>query len=286
MQGENLVRPAAGQHQQTDRGDCGGHHRALGFEPGQRRAEMPVLLGRQEPLAGRVAVLADMAGRPAARRHHPPVLREREHLRQDPDGLVGRRGPVPQLVVQRRHVLRSDILQGLLAERGEDLKLDGQSVVLGRPRLAPHRHEFLEEAVGKVGDGGLRRRLRRDRVLAPLDPVDDNSRRAPMLVDRLVADPSQGDPLQAGRSAGLDDVELAPGGVDPHAEAGQVAVPEDRVLALGLQPLHNPLGQLEGASLGHRRFPDPEISHQTVGSERQLSVESKVSRGDMQGAGG
>ena len=34
-----------------------------------------------------------------------------------------------------------------------------------------------------------------------------------MLVDRLVADPSQGAPLQAGRPPGLDDVVLAAGGV-------------------------------------------------------------------------
>ena len=130
--------------------------------------------------------------------------------------------------------------------------LDGQTEVLGRPGLAPHRHEFLEEELGEVGDAGLRRRLRREGLLAPLDAVDYGGGLAPVLVDRAVADPSQFDPLQAGRPPGLNYVKLAPGGVDPRAEAGQGTAPEDRVLALGLPPLHNPPGQLEGASLGHR----------------------------------
>ena len=254
---EDLVRAATGQHQQADRRDRGRHHRVLGLEPGQRRAEVPVLLGRQEALAGCLAVLTDMAGRPASGWHHPPVLGEREHLGGHPHRLVRRRGLVPQLVVQRRHVLRPDILQNLRAKRGEDVVPDGQPVVLGRARLAPHRHVLIEAAFGQIGHGGLQRRLCWDRVLAPLDPIDDDGRLASALIDRLAADPSQGDPLQAGRPPGLDDVELAPGGVDTDAEARQVAVPEDRVLAVGLQPLHNPLGQLEGTSLGHRHSPGP-----------------------------
>ena len=63
--------------------------------------------------------------------------------------------------------------------------------------------------------------------------------------------------IRPARPPGLDDVEFAPGGVDTDAEARQVAVPEDRVLAVGLQPFHNPLGQLEGTSLGHRHSPGP-----------------------------
>ena len=113
----------------------------------------------------------------------------------------------------------------------------------------------LEAACGQVGDGGLGRRFRGLRILAPLDAVDDNSRLAPALVDRLGADRPQGHPLQAGRPPGLDDVELAPGGVDPHAEAGEVAVPEDRILVVGLQPFHDPLGQSERTPLRHRLSP-------------------------------
>ena len=78
----------------------------------------------------------------------------------------------------------------------------------------------LEAARGEIGDGGLGRRLRRHRVLAPLDAVDDDSRLAPALVDRLGADRPQGHPLQAGRPPRLDDVELATGGVDPYPESG------------------------------------------------------------------
>ena len=76
--------------------------------------------------------------------------------------------------------------------------LDGQPAGPGYARLAPHRHEFLEEAVREVGHGGLRRRLSRERILAPLDAVDGGDGLAPMLVDRAVADPSRSDPLQAG----------------------------------------------------------------------------------------
>ena len=253
FQGEDLVRPAAGQHQQAHGRDRRRHHRTLGLQLLQRSSQASVFRRRQEALSGLVAVLPDMAGRPAAGRDHPPVLGQHEHLRQDPDGLVGRCGPVPQLVMQRRHVLRSDILQGLLSQGGKDVVLDRQPVVLGRPGLAPHRDMVLETPFREIGDGRLGLRFRRERVLAPFDAVDDDGGLAPMLVDRLVADPPQGDPLQAGRPPGLDDVELAPGGVDTDAEAGKVAVPEDRVLAVGLEAFHNPLGQSERAPLRHRK---------------------------------
>ena len=189
----------------------------------------------------------------------PPVLGQHEHLGQDPYGLVGRRRPVPQRVVQRRHVLGSDILQGLLSQGGKDVVLDGQPVVLGGPALAPHRDMVLETEFREVGDGGLGRRFRRDRILAPLDPVDNDGGLAPAHVDRLGADPPQRHPLEAGWTPGLYDVELAPGGVDPYAEAGQIPVPEDRVLAVGLEPLHNPLGQSERAPLRHLVSPGARI---------------------------
>ena len=108
----------------------------------------------------------------------------------------------------------------------------------------------LEHEFGEIGDGG-RRRLRRPGVLAPLDPVDDGGGFAAAVLNGLGADPPERHPLQACRSPGLDDVELAPGGMHPHAEAGKVAVPEDRVLAVGPEPVHNPLGQSERAALRH-----------------------------------
>ena len=43
-------------------------------------------------------------------------------------------------------------------------------------------------------------------------------------------------PPASGRFPRLHDVELAPGGMDAHAEPGGIAVPEDRVLASGSSP--------------------------------------------------
>ena len=196
-----------------------------------------------------------MPARVASCRNHPPALGEGEHPGQDPRCLVGRRGGVAQLVVKRRDVGGRDILERLRPQGGQDVVLQGHPVVLGRVRLAPDRDMVLEAACGEVGDGGLRRRFRGLRILAPLDAVDDNSRLAPALIDRLGADRPQGHPLQAGRPPGLDDVELAPGGVDPYPEAGEVAVPEDGILVLGLQPFHNPFGQSERTPLRHRFSP-------------------------------
>lgn len=102
---------------------------------------------------------------------------------------------------------------------------------------------------GSFGSGG-------GAVSAALDPVDENSRLAPMLVERVVTDPPQGGPLRAGLP-GLDDIEIAPGSVDPDAEAGHVAVPDNSVIAFGLQLLHNPSVRLAGTSLGHFSFPTP-----------------------------
>ena len=128
---------------------------------------------------------------------------------------------------------------------------DGHPVVPGRARLAARLDVVLEHEFGEIGDGGRGRRLRRLRVLAPLDAIDDHGGLAPAVLDGIGADPPERHPLQAGRPPGLDDVELAPRRMHPHPEAGQVAVPEDRVLAAGLEPVHNPLGQPERAALRH-----------------------------------
>ena len=177
-----------------------------------------------------------MPARVAAGRRHLPGLGEDEHPGQDPDRQVGRRRRLAQLVVQRRDILRPDLPERLLSQGRQDVVLQRQAVVLRRARLAADLDMVLEAALREIGDGGLRRR---SRILAPLDAVDDNSRLAPMLFDRLVADPPQRDPLQAGRPAGLDDVELAPGGVDPHAETGDII----------LRPFEgNRQGQTKGAS--------------------------------------
>lgn len=54
--------------------------------------------------------------------------------------------------------------------------------------------------------------------------------------------------LRASEGAGLDDVELAAVGIDADAEAGEVAIPEDGVLAVDRETVHDSLG--EGVALG------------------------------------
>ena len=118
FQGEDLVRPAAGEHQQADRGDRGRHHRAPGLEPLQRGPHPAELLRGQEALAGLRAVMADMPAWLAAGRHHPPALAQRKHLRQHPHRLIGRRRRGAKLVVERREVLGPDIRERLGPEAG------------------------------------------------------------------------------------------------------------------------------------------------------------------------
>ena len=52
---------------------------------------------------------------------------------------------------------------------------------------------------------------------------------------------ADGHALQAARPPALDNVDLAAGSIDPHAEAGQVVIPEDGLLALGGEPVHDAL---------------------------------------------
>ena len=68
---------------------------------------------------------------------------------------------------------------------------------------------------------------------------------APGLLARLLggelAVASERDPPDAGRSPALRDVYLPPGRVDPHAEAGELAVPEDGLLFRDGKPVDGTL---------------------------------------------
>ena len=123
FQGKDIVRPAAGQHEQAYRRDRRRQHRGLGVELLQRRAEALELLGRQEALAGLLAVVANMPARVAAGWHHSPVLGDGEHLGKDPHRLVGRTAGVAQLVAKRRDVAGRDVLERLRAQGRQDVVL-------------------------------------------------------------------------------------------------------------------------------------------------------------------
>ena len=87
----------------------------------------------------------------------------------------------------------------------------------------------------EIGDGGVRLGLRRDRLQAALDALDDGGGLAPPPVERFPGDGSESDALEAGGSSGLDDVDLAAVALDADAETGEVAVPIEGVPAGGRQ---------------------------------------------------
>ena len=77
-------------------------------------------------------------------------------------------------------------------------------------------------------------------------------------VDRQLRARSERDALEARGTSGLHDIDLAAVLLHPHSETGQFVVPEEGVLAVRPQRLHEAGGQLEGASLGHGLLPSIE----------------------------
>ena len=120
-----------------------------------------------------------------------------------------------------------DVLHRHGSERRHDVFVDGGAVELFGLGLAVDVDVGAHAARRQIGDGGLGLELRWDRVQTALDAVDDFGGLAPALVDRLPGDGSEGDALEAGGSARLDDISLAAIALDAHAEAGKVAVPVD-----------------------------------------------------------
>ena len=148
-------------------------------------------------------------------------------------------------------VLGPNILHRHGAERWNDVPVDDCAVELLGLRLAMDLHVGAHAPRREVGDGGVRLGFRRDRVQAELDAVDDGGRFAAPLVDRHPGEWSEGHPLEAGGTPGLDDVDLAAVALDAHAEAGEIAVPVDGVLAGDRQGGDAAGGEAEGASLRH-----------------------------------
>ena len=74
------------------------------------------------------------------------------------------------------------------------------------------------------------------------------------------------------------------------AEPDQVAVPEDRVLVVDLQPVHDALGQSERAALRHGPplpvSTEPHVRHQTAYERHKIGDYLRGSVAAMQGVGG
>ena len=146
----------------------------------------------------------------------------------------------------------------MVAERRNDVPVDGGPIEIDGFRLAMDVHVGAHAARREIGHGGFRLGLGRDRIEAALDAVDDGCRFAAPHVDRLPGAGPEGQPAEAGGSPGLDDVDLAAVALDADAEAGEVAVPINGVLAGDRKGRDAAGGEAEGAFLRHdgpRRVP-------------------------------
>ena len=78
-----------------------------------------------------------------------------------------------------------------------------------------------------------------------LDAVDDGDRLFARLLGGELAMPAEGYALRSAGPAALDNIDLAPGRVDPDPEPRECAIPEDGILTLDSQPVDGSFGECE-----------------------------------------
>ena len=144
--------------------------------------------------------------------------------------------------MQLRHPRMVHRQRRQLAEPRDEILVDRRPVELGGPRPAAHRDVVLEIAPGDVRHRRpfreRRRQRLRHRLLARLDPRDDERRPPPRLLGRDHPVRRDRHPLRRlALRARLRDVDLAPRRIHPHPEPRELPVPEHRVL-LDPQRLH------------------------------------------------
>ena len=108
-------------------------------------------------------------------------------------------------------------------------------------------------AFGEVGDGqvGCRLGLRLNRRLTLLDSGDDFGGVLAGYLCRDVAMRSEGHALGTPEGAGLDDEDLLAARVDSDAKTRKIAIPEDGVLPVDGEPVHDPFGESAVLRLCH-----------------------------------
>ena len=153
------------------------------------------------------------------------------------------------------HVGALDQAERHHAERGEDVVLQRAAVDAGGVGVAVLRHVGAHVALGEVGDGGAGAGREHGGLLAPLDAVDDAGGAEPGLCRGDLAVGAEGDAAGPAACAGLHDVDLAARGIDAHAEAGQLAVPDDDVALAGAQRVHRAPRENKRATTRHHRRP-------------------------------
>ena len=249
-QTHDLVLAAPGQHQQAKRRDRRRPRRAVRLRFLQHPAELPILVRREEPLAPDLPVTAHRPARVPPRRDQLQRLGHVEHPRQDLNRRVRRLRRLAQPVVELRDPRPVDHAYGQLAKLGQDVRLD--RVAVGRPDLLPtvHLHMALHVALRQPRHRELGLGRRRERLQPPLDAVDDPSGPLAGLVGHQLSVAPERDTLRPVRAARLHDEDLSARGMDPEAEALEVAVPEHGVLAGDGEGVDGALGELRG-SIGH-----------------------------------
>ena len=266
-QREDLVQAAAGEHEEAERRDGVGGDRAVHarlcvrLRLRQHRFPSAGTPRGEEALALLLPVLADGAAGVGAVGHQAPGGGEGEHLGEDHEGAVGGAGRVAQAVVQGLDVGALDHAERHHAEGGEDVVLQRAPVDAGGVGVAVLCDVGGHVALCEVGDGhgaGLGRG--HGGVLAALDAVDDLGGAEPRLRCGDLAVGAEGDAARAAAGAALHDVDLAAGGIDADAEAGELAVPDDDVARGRGERVHRPSRQRHRATPRHRRHvPRPNI---------------------------
>ena len=175
-----------------------------------------------------------------------PGFREREHPGQHTHHLVALVRLFPKLVVQGRHIRPFHRRDRKVTEFRQDVQLHQPSECFLRGWPAVHRDMRPQVSFGKIRHRGCRAR---DRVIPPLDPIDDGRRLSPRLFRAECDMGANAYALE--RSVGpvcLGDVHLAPGAVDPDTEAGKITVPEEGI------------GAILETELGHATIVEPDAA--------------------------
>ena len=160
--------------------------------------------------------------------------------------------------MQRRDVGALDQAKRHHAERRQDVVLQRAPVDACGVRIAVLCDVGAHVALGEVGDGGAGLGQERARFLAPLDAVDDLGCAFARLCGGDLAVGAERDAAWRAARPALDDVDLAARGVDAHAEARELTVPDDDVARGGRERVHRPARKRQRATARHpRHIPTP-----------------------------
>ena len=121
--------------------------------------------------------------------------------------------------MQRRDLFPPDLFESQRSQRRQDMVAERPPIDSRGVRIAIDGNMRAHVALRQIGQGN---RGRGNRILALLDAVDNSGRLLARLVGGKFAVLAKRHSLGAARPPTLDDVDLPPGGIDPHSEAGDI----------------------------------------------------------------